>query len=144
MSNPVKDKIMLHIPLASTAADSGLTTLMENLEYLTIAIGTFGVLVIAWGVFLGIFHFLNSEVLRLRGQDVTHKRNVLRQNLGYYLLLGLEILIAADIIETIIKPELKELAILGIIIVLRTVISFSLNWELAHTEKPTSDTPKIK
>jgi uncharacterized membrane protein len=44
--------------------------------------------------------------------------------------LSLEILIAADIIDTIIQPSLDELAILGGILAIRTVISFSLSWEM--------------
>ena len=50
--------------------------------------------------------------------------------LAYYLLLSLEFLIAADIIDTIVQPGLEELAILGGIIAIRTVISLSMNWEL--------------
>ncbi len=53
-----------------------------------------------------------------------------RHQLAYYLLLSLELLIAADIIDTIVQPSLEELAILGGVLAIRTVISFSLTWEL--------------
>jgi uncharacterized membrane protein len=52
--------------------------------------------------------------------------------LGYYLLLGLEFLIAADIIDTLMKPATQDLIVLGAIVAIRTVISYSLNSELAH------------
>ena len=45
-------------------------------------------------------------------------------------MLGLEFLIAADIIRTIVKPSLEELAILGSIVVIRTVINYFLGKEL--------------
>lgn len=60
------------------------------------------------------------------------QRRELRHVLGYYLLLGLEFLIAADIIDTLMRPEAKDLLALGIIVVIRTVISWSLNAELGH------------
>ena len=59
-------------------------------------------------------------------------RRELRHGIGSYLLLSLQFLIAADIIETMIEPSLEELATLGGIIVIRTAISFSLTWELKH------------
>jgi uncharacterized membrane protein len=46
--------------------------------------------------------------------------------------LGLEFLIAADVVRTIIQPTLMELAILGSIIAIRTAISFFLNMEMRH------------
>jgi len=48
----------------------------------------------------------------------------------YYLLLSLEFLIAADIIDAIVQPSREELAILGSVLAIRTVISVSLSWEL--------------
>ena len=55
--------------------------------------------------------------------------------LGYYLLLGLEFLIAADIINTLVRPTPQDLLVLGAIVAIRTVISYSLNTELAHDAK---------
>ena len=73
------------------------------------------------------FFILNSWHCGL-GVDANRKR--LRHLLGYYLLLGLEFLIAADIIDTLMKPSVQDLLVLGSIIVTRTIISFSLNAEL--------------
>ena len=52
-------------------------------------------------------------------------RRELRHLLGYYLLLGLEFLIAADIIDTLMKPTPQDLLVLGVIIVIRTVINIA-------------------
>ena len=112
---------------------------MEYLHHATFGISVLGVLVIIFGVLCGVVRFLRSEVSAVRGADVEGERRKLRQVLGYYLLLGLEFLIAADIIDTLMKPTTQDLIILGAIVAIRTVISYSLNSELAqetlHAEK---------
>ena len=51
---------------------------------------------------------------------------VLRTTLGAAILLGLEVLVAADLIRTITsKPSLEEAAILGMIVIIRTILSMS-------------------
>ena len=55
----------------------------------------------------------------------------LRKNLGRVILLGLEVLIIADIIRTIVVDQsLESVAVLGIIVVIRVVLSFSLEVEI--------------
>jgi len=55
----------------------------------------------------------------------------LRRNLGRVILLGLEILIIGDIIRTIaVDPTLENVAVLGIIVVIRILLSFSLEVEI--------------
>lgn len=60
---------------------------------------------------------------------------MLRHHFGSYLLLGLEFLIAADIIHTIFTPTLQKLAVLGGIVAIRTVINYFLNLELKNAHK---------
>jgi uncharacterized membrane protein len=96
-------------------------------------VGLFGALVIVWGVLLGVFGFARLEVARLRGAEVAPLREALRSELAYYLLVGLEFLVAADILETIAAPDLQHLAVLGGIVVIRTVISATLTWELRQS-----------
>jgi uncharacterized membrane protein len=55
----------------------------------------------------------------------------LRRSLGRSILLGLEILVAADIIRTItITPTFTTVGVLGLIVLVRTFLSFSLEAEL--------------
>jgi len=55
----------------------------------------------------------------------------LRQNLGRAILLGLEVLIIADIIRTIVVDQsVESVAVLGLIVVIRIVLSFSLEVEI--------------
>lgn len=94
-----------------------------------------GVLVIVFGVATGLVRFIISEFRALCGAPVGAERKELRHLLGYYLLLGLEFLIAADIIDTLMKPSVQDLIVLGAIIAIRTVISFSLNAELKSEQR---------
>ncbi len=56
----------------------------------------------------------------------------LRANLGRAILLGLEFLVAADIIGTVaIEPSFRSLGVLALIIVIRTFLSFSLELEIS-------------
>ena len=56
---------------------------------------------------------------------------VLRTTLGAAILLGLEVLVAADLIRTITsKPSLEDAAILGIIVLIRTLLSMSIQIEI--------------
>jgi uncharacterized membrane protein len=55
----------------------------------------------------------------------------LRETFGGVLLLGLEILVAADLIRTVaVTPTLESVAVLGLIVVIRTFLSFSLQVEI--------------
>lgn len=90
-----------------------------------------GICVILWGCGVALFRFFRVESNMLSGKSLHLKRESLRHSFGSYLLLGLEFLIAADIINTVMKPGLQEIAILGAIVVIRTVIGYTLDHELS-------------
>src|SRR3954468_8309698 len=78
---------------------------------------------------LGAFAAFGRSVLRARAADPAYR--TLRRNLGRSILLGLEVLIVADIIRTInVAPTLESVAVLGIIVVIRIILSFSLEVEI--------------
>jgi uncharacterized membrane protein len=54
----------------------------------------------------------------------------LRTTIGGSILLGLEIFVAADIIRTISTPTLQDALVLGLIVVIRTVLSMSIQIEI--------------
>ncbi|MBD2749021.1 DUF1622 domain-containing protein [Microvirga sp. BT688] len=67
----------------------------------------------------------------LRGRSGSEAFSLYRSNLGRAILLGLEFLVAADIISTVaIEPTLQSLLILGGIVLIRTFLSFSLEVEI--------------
>jgi uncharacterized membrane protein len=66
---------------------------------------------------------------RTRRSRATYQ--VLRQAFGGALLLGLEILVAADLIRTVaVDPTMDSVLILGLIVLIRTFLSFSLEIEI--------------
>jgi uncharacterized membrane protein len=113
---------------------------MNFLHQTSFGIGVLGVLVIVFGVVCGLARFVRAEILAACGTEIEEDRKRLRHVLGYYLLLGLEFLIAADIIDTLMKPSQQDLLVLGAIVLIRTVISYSLNAEL-KSEHQTKATP---
>jgi uncharacterized membrane protein len=114
---------------------------MDYLHHASFGIGVLGVLVIVFGVLSGLVRFVRAELSAARGLVVDEERKKLRHVLGYYLLLGLEFLIAADIIDTLMKPRVQDLAVLGAIVIIRTIISYSLNAELKSEQRPTPTPP---
>jgi len=63
-----------------------------------------------------------------------HAYTALREALGGTLLLGVEVLVAADLIRTIaVEPTLENVAVLGLVVVIRTFLSFSLEVEIEGT-----------
>ena len=86
------------------------------------------------GVAILVLGGLVSLVAYGRDLSVGHRRvayTALRHNLGRTILLGLEVLIIADIILTVAIAQTLENAItLGVIVVVRTFLSFSLDVEM--------------
>ncbi|MEZ5210579.1 DUF1622 domain-containing protein [Gordonia sp. (in: high G+C Gram-positive bacteria)] len=67
----------------------------------------------------------------LRGRPGEEVFAVVRQTLGGAILLGLEVLVAADLVRTITsKPSLQDALILGIIVLIRTILSVSIQIEI--------------
>ena len=111
--------------------------MQQVLDYVTLGIGLVAALVILYGVILGIVEIVHAEWQRFKtkaGQKSVAFEEI-RSDIGFHLLLGLEFLIAADVIRTIVKPTLEELAILGAIVVIRTVISYFLGREINQRGK---------
>jgi len=56
----------------------------------------------------------------------------IRIDLGNYLVLSLEVFIGRDIVETLLRPTMTEIATLAALVVLRTVLASFLNYEISH------------
>jgi uncharacterized membrane protein len=90
------------------------------------AIDLAGVFVIAAGLLLATGRYVTTIFAPI--QD-SYRR--FRQDVGRAILLGLEVLVAADIITTVaITPTLTSVAVLAGIVLIRTFLSFSLQVEL--------------
>ena len=96
----------------------------EVIETVGKAIDATGVAVIAIGALLSAAGVLR----RLRTGDAYR---AFRQQLGRSILLGLELLVAADIIRTVaVTPDARSVAVLAGIVLIRTFLSFSLELEI--------------
>ena len=100
-------------------------TFKEVVEGVALVIDGAGVLAIILGILVATFRF--AAVGRREAEG--YRR--FRQGLGQGILLGLEFLVAADIIRTVaITPTLQGVLVLGLIVLIRTFLSMALQVEL--------------
>ncbi len=89
-----------------------------------------GIAIVMWGAIEGLIKLL------LRFSALFHKAiqplpiSQIRLAIGEKIALGLDFFLAGDIIQTIIIPSWQSLAILGGIVIIRTVIAFFLNRDI--------------
>ena len=89
--------------------------------------------VVAVGVLvLGLLWSLALATVTWARRRAGHEAfTTLREAFGGTLLLGVEVLVAADLIRTIaVEPTLENVAVLGLVVVIRTFLSFSLEVEI--------------
>lgn len=103
---------------------------MITFNYIAIAISIAGSIIIIWGVLRTSVLFLKAEWDKLMDNQITGNDEKIRYGFGSYLLLGLDFMLAADMIHTIHNPVLNELYILALIVAIRSVISFFLHKEI--------------
>ena len=96
---------------------------------ISVAIDLAGVIIIALGAALGIALFVRDFLVRRDHIKPSYDR--LRTFLGRSLLLGLEFLVAGDIIKTVaVEPTLDSVVALAVIVLVRTVLSISIDVEI--------------
>jgi len=110
--------------------------LIELVETVVPWIEMVGIGVVLWGAIEGLIRLL----LRIKSVLVREPQLMpishIRIAIGEKTALGLDFFLAGDIIQTIMVPSWESLAILGGIVVIRTVIAFFLNKDLKElTEK---------
>lgn len=99
---------------------------MDNIElyieYTAKIIEVAGVLTIVIGTIIALGRYLAAG---------NRSYKLLRQELGKGILLGLEILVAADIIATVVtEPTMDKVLTLGVIVLIRTFLSLSIELEI--------------
>lgn len=97
-------------------------------------VSVIGILIIITGVFYSLcqyVYYIFSGQLTAQGANI----NSIRLNLGRILILGLEFIVAADLIGTTTTPDYYAVGLLAIIVLVRTVLSFSINRELMSIGK---------
>jgi uncharacterized membrane protein len=93
------------------------------------AVEAIGIAVLMAGAILAAVAFAVRLARRLPFHDAYHQ---LRADLGRAILLGLEFLVIADIIGTVaVEPTLQNLGVLAVIVAIRTLLSFALEFEVS-------------
>lgn len=99
----------------------------QLIDVIAVGFGTVGV-----GIILAGFVASVVKAVRLwpvEGASVAYAS--IRSTFGKSILLGLEVLVAGDIIRTVaLQPTLENLAVLGLLVVIRTFLAWSLEVEI--------------
>jgi uncharacterized membrane protein len=114
-------------PRASVAAVSD-ADFKSTVDVISKVIDGAGVAIVVVGLLLatGVFAFTQRDVDQRR-----FAYRVYRQQVGKAILLGLEFLVAADIIRTVaVDPNFRNVGVLAVVVAVRTFLSFTLDVEL--------------
>ena len=104
---------------------------MRTEEFFKWATQTFEVLGVLSMIVGFVFAFALSILTWTRTKSGGRAFKTLRESLGGAILLGLELLVAADIVKTVTStPSLTDAAVLGMIVLIRTVLSFTIQIEI--------------
>jgi len=108
------------------ATGAAVTGLMKGIEWSALGIEVLAVAIIVYGTLHGTIRFL----LHVRsGVGTAYDRY--KAHLGKGLLLGLEFLVAADVIRTVaLEQTLRSVLMLGVLVVIRTFLSWSIVVEI--------------
>jgi uncharacterized membrane protein len=103
---------------------------MEYFRHIMEVVGTsvdgVGVFIVASGMIVATIRLATR-----RAHDTGSYYSLYRQDVGRAILLGLEFLIAGDIIRTVVvAPTLQNVVVLGLIVLIRTFLSLSLQLEI--------------
>lgn len=100
---------------------------VELMDYVGKAFEAVGVGVLVLGLVWSVV-VAGRVWLKAEGREAYR---ILRESFGGVLLLGLEILVAADLIRTVaVEPSMENVLVLGLIVLIRTFLSFSLEIEI--------------
>jgi uncharacterized membrane protein len=113
---------------AEATAQAPAETFTTVMDHVAQSFEALGAVILVVGV---IWSFVLAAVTARRSGWTAKTYLVLRQAFGGTLLLGLEVLVAADLIRTVaVAPTLTNVYVLGLIVVIRTFLSFSLETEI--------------
>lgn len=90
-------------------------------------IALFGTVTIFVGAILAIYRYIRHCLLPWKKGTIG-----IRLNFARSIILGLEFFVAADVIETVIAPDFSSLAILGILVIIRTILNYSMEREIRN------------
>ena len=100
-----------------------------TIQWVALGIEAIAIAIIVIGAILTTAYFLRS-LIKERALDQCYQR--FRSDFGKAILLGLEFLIASDIVGTVaVGPTFRDLGVLGLLVLIRTFLSFALELEIS-------------
>lgn len=111
------------------------------LEEIAVFIDLIGIAIVLYGFFRATIAFLRAELGRLKSDYSMTDCHRIRVELGTYILIAIEFMIASDIIHTVLSRELTDLAFVSALVVIRTAISFFLGREVAELQHTPAEKP---
>ncbi len=109
------------------ASDQGSAVLVW-IEYAAFLIELLAVAIIVSAIVVSLGRYLIQRFIRRTNEDHYHQ---LKVSLGKALLLGLEVLVAADIVRTVaLEATLESILVLGLLVLIRTFLSWALVVEI--------------
>jgi uncharacterized membrane protein len=113
---------------AVVAAEASAETFTSLMDHVAQGFEALGAAILVAGV---IWSFVLAVLAARRSGWSARVYLVLRQAFGGTLLLGVEVLVAADLVRTVaVAPTLNNVLVLGLIVLIRTFLSFSLETEI--------------
>ncbi|PKM21230.1 MAG: hypothetical protein CVV11_03055 [Gammaproteobacteria bacterium HGW-Gammaproteobacteria-15] len=108
---------------------NGITNMAGSVpEWCAMAIELLGIAIIT---VIAIYALLHAGIRLVKGDPLSDIQQQVRQQLGRGILLGLEFLIAADIIHTVaVELTFENVGVLALVVLIRTFLSFTLELEL--------------
>lgn len=104
------------------------------IHLIVLTLNAISIMILVFGVAKAVWDFIRNEGRGSPRLETAKHNNIIKNYLGTYILLGLEILIAADIIESIMNPTLEDILVLAAVVVIRTIISYFLGKEIENTK----------
>jgi len=102
--------------------------LTESVHIVGEAFAMFGVAIMVIGISIATILFLLEIIKKKEFETSVHEYKI---RIGRAMLLSLEVLIAADIVETVaLAPTINNMAALGLIVIVRTFLSWALSLEI--------------
>lgn len=99
-------------------------------EMISLFMEVIGVLIMFGGVLMGLYQAGKAYITKTKTK---HIYSHIRQEIAHAILLGLEILIAVDIIKTVTTElTMENTMTLGLIVIIRTILSISLEVEIEN------------
>ncbi len=100
------------------------------LELIALAVDLIGIAILVVGAIKFVVHYVGFEIGKLQGLECVDRIRELRLGLGSYILLSLEFMIVSDIINSSLSKSLDDFLLLGMLVVIRTAMSFFLTRDL--------------